>query len=129
MLNRVALIFVMALGAFSPAFAQQCLHGPDETVAEKERREYAMRVAHEINQLQAAWIAANPNSEQYARPGQLKLPEMPDDFGLTFHVAGRRYAFSLKDDRDPCLFAIFSDHDGLIYAAMPQQAQQTNVPR
>jgi hypothetical protein len=81
-------------------------------------------VARQINALQAAWIAANPRSGQYARPSQLQLPDMPDDFGLMFHLDGRRYTFSLKDDRDPCYFAIFSDHDGLIYATMPQQEQR-----
>jgi hypothetical protein len=45
-----------------------------------------------------------------------------------FHLGGRRYTFSLKDDRDPCFFAIFSDHDGLIYATVPQQ-QATDVPK
>jgi len=112
------------LVSFTPAFAQECLHGPTESALERERREYAIRVARQINALQAAWIGANPRSGQYARLSQLKLPDMPDDFGLMFHLDGRRYTFSLKDDRDPCYFAIFSDHDGLIYAAMPQQEQR-----
>jgi hypothetical protein len=117
----VALVFVMVLGSVNSALAQECLHGPNESSAERERREYAIRVARQINELQAAWIGANPRA-QYARPTQLKLPEMPDDFGLLFHLDGRRYMFSLKDDRDPCFFAIFSDHDGLIYATTPQPA-------
>ena len=110
---------LIVLSWCSDSAAQECLHGSNESPAERERREYALRVAGEIYRLQAAWIAAAPG-RGYARPSQLKLPTMPNDFGLTFWVDGRRYLFTLKDDKDPCLFAIFSEHDGLIYAAMPQ---------
>ena len=37
-----------------------------------------------------------------------------------FHTDGRTYMFSLKDDRDPCFVAVFSDHNGLVYATNPE---------
>jgi hypothetical protein len=109
----------MVLCVCGVSAAQECLHGPNESAAERERREYAVHVATEINKLQAARVGSQPGWT-YARPSQLKLPEMPDDFGLTFFLDGRRYMFTLKDDKDPCNFGIFSDHDGLIYATMPE---------
>jgi hypothetical protein len=39
---------------------------------------------------------------------------------LQFHVDGLRYAFSLKDSRDACRYAIFSDQDRFIYEGTPQ---------
>jgi hypothetical protein len=129
MLKIIVLMVLTAIGQVTPAFAQECLHGPNETAGERDRREYAIRVARQINALQSEWIAARPRSGQYARPSQLKLPEMPEGFGLMFHLEGRRYTFSLKDDRDPCYFAIFSDHDGLIYATMPRTEQVQERPR
>jgi hypothetical protein len=131
MLRSTGLFFLIVVTCSSVSFAQECLHGPNESAAERERREYAIWVASEINRLQAGWIAANP-AAAYARPSQLKLPKKPSDFGLTFFVDGRRHMFTLKDDKDPCNFGIFSDHDGLIYAAMPQPdrtAISEQVPR
>jgi len=127
MSRSTGLAFLMVLWCSTPSAAQECLHGPNESAAERERREYAVRVANEINKLQAAWIAAKPGAN-YARPSQLKLPDMPDDFGLMFYLDGRGYMFSLKDDKDPCYFAIFSDHYGLVYATMPRpEPETTNV--
>ena len=98
---------------------QQCLHRPNESATERDRREYTIQVAAEINQLQAARIAAQP-ARGYARPSQLQLPQMPDDSGFTFFMDARRYMFTLQDDKDPCNFAVFSGHNELIYAGMPQ---------
>ena len=49
---------------------------------------------------------------------------MPNDFDLLFLTDWKRYTFSLKDAKDPCYFAIFSDHDGLIYATMPEPEKE-----
>jgi hypothetical protein len=33
---------------------------------------------------------------------------------------GDTYSFSLKDMRDPCRYATFSDHEGYVYEAVPR---------
>jgi hypothetical protein len=50
---------------------------------------------------------------------QLKLPPTPAGFQVQFHLDGPRYAFSIKDTRDPCGYAIFSDQDAEVYEAVP----------
>lgn len=98
----------------------QCLHGPDETPADRQRREQAVRVAHAINAAEAAAIRTSANGV-YKRGSQLSLPEVPDNFSLVLHLNGRTtYAFSLKGFADPCYFAIFSDQDGRVYATLPE---------
>jgi hypothetical protein len=121
-MKRLVLLMLFATSFAVPALAQECLHGPNEAASERDRREYAMRLARQINEAQAVWIAKQPPTAGYASPSQLKLPEMPLGFGMMFHLNGRRYTFSIKDDRDPCFFAIFSDNSGLVYAAMPESA-------
>jgi len=38
---------------------------------------------------------------------------------LTLTTDGATYAFSLKDKRDACYYAIFSDQAGVIYEGSP----------
>jgi len=41
---------------------------------------------------------------------------------------GRSYAFSLKDGRDPCRFAIFSDQHGYLYGGVPHRPRAILTP-
>lgn len=122
------LMGILSTVVSAPALAQQCLHGPNETAAERARRQQAIQVARQINALEAATLGPGPQAPRYKRPSELKLPPMPDDFELSFHMSGRTYTFSLKDSRDPCYFAIFSDHDGLVYATSPEPEVATVIP-
>ena len=128
MLKSIVLAAIIGVTGATSALAQQCLHGPNETPANRARREKAIDVAHQINALEAMTAVPGIRNPRYKRPIELKLPPMPEGFGLTFHTDGRIYAFSLKDDRDPCFFAVFSDQDGFVYATNPEPHAATVVP-
>lgn len=46
MLRSILAGAILSVGVSAPAFAQECLHGPNETTAERARREQAVRFAH-----------------------------------------------------------------------------------
>jgi len=120
------LLAVATLGISGPALAQECLHGPDETVAERRRREQAVLYAQRLN---AAEQSSFPAGRTYRRPEEFPtLPPLPPGFLLQFHTDGRTYAFSLKDGRDPCRFAIFSDQQGYLYVAVPHRPNAILTP-
>jgi hypothetical protein len=128
MVKPVVVGALLLLGGTTSGFAQECLHGRNETAEHRQRREQAISVAHSINAAQRAAIAVDPRAT-YKRISELKLPEIPDNFQVTMHVNGRRtYAFSLKDFADPCYFAIFSDQDGFVYAGQPVPGAAVVVP-
>ena len=58
MLKPILLAAIASLGVSAPTFAQECLHGPDETATERARREQAVLYAQ--------------------RCGAIKLPSRPD---------------------------------------------------
>ena len=58
----------------------------------------------------------------------LSLPTLPPGFVLQFHTDGRSYAFSLKDGRDACRFAIFSDQHGYLYGGVPHRPRAILTP-
>lgn len=121
-------LLVAALGLLAGADvarAQPCLHGPFEAAADRARRERAMDFARRVN---AAQALPSPRGPQYRPLEQLLLPPVPDGFELQFHTDGRSYTLSLKDRRDPCRFAVFSDQAGAVYAAVPQPPRATILP-
>ena len=127
MLKPVMILVVLSLVPGSNALAQECVHGPRETLANRIRREHAIDFAHRLNQLEADAVRLEP-LRQYKRPSTLKLPPAPPDFELTFHTNGRTYAFSLKDALDPCNYAVWSDHDGLVYSGTPEPSKPLVLP-
>jgi hypothetical protein len=120
------LLAVATLGISAPTFAQECLQGQNETAADRTRREQAVIYAHSLN---AAEQSGFPAGGTYRRPEELiTLPRIPAGFLLQFHTDGRTYAFSLKDGRDPCRFAIFSDQQGDLYVAVPHRPNAILTP-
>ena len=120
------LLAVATLGISVPTFAQECLHGQNETAAERTRREQAVMYAQRLN---AAEQSSFPAGGTYRRPEELlSLPRLPVGFFLQFHTDGRTYAFSLKDWRDPCRFAIFSEQHGYLYVAVPHRPNAILTP-
>jgi hypothetical protein len=98
------------------ALAQQpkCLHGPDETPAERELRGQALTSARSINTGESR--TASERERKYRPIGQLGGVVMPPyGFDVTLVTDGSAYAFSIKDMRDPCLFTLFSDQNGVIF--------------
>lgn len=122
-------LLVIVLGVLAGADAgraQQCLHGALETAEDRVRRERAMDFARRVN---IAQQLASPRGPRYRPLDELpSIPPVPDGFELQFHTDGRSYAFSLKDRRDPCRFAVFSDQEGAVYAAAPQPQRATILP-
>ena len=126
MLKLVVVIAAVALSGH-PGYAQipaACLHGQLESQAERTRREHAIKVAHQINALQATFGGI----PRYRRPSELKMPPMPNNFEMSFYTDGPTYLFSLKDSSDPCHFAVFSDDHGLVYSATPGPPVAVVVP-
>ena len=124
---------VLSLAGVVPAFAQECLHGPNETAAERTRREQTVRFAQRLNGAQhfslPDYRQPGPQPRLYRPLEELRnLPAVPAGFRLQFHTDGQSYSFSLKDTRDACRFALFSDQDGYIYMTTPQPRSATVIP-
>jgi len=97
--------------------AQQCLHGPDESAAERARRRAAVVFLQEVNAAQARIQRERGSFVPLVEA--VSLAAVPVGFvpRLVFDRWG--YVVTLKDALDPCGFALVSDHDGLIYEARP----------
>jgi hypothetical protein len=126
----VGWVLVSAQGRVPTA---QCLHERDERSAERTRRQRAIQFAQLVNRAEA--IGGGPLGPQRYRPFEelTNIPPVPEGFRVQFHSDGTSYGFSLKDQRDPCGYAIFSDQEGSIYEAMPMLAARivpaTNDPQ
>jgi hypothetical protein len=132
-LTRV-LYAVVVSGLFvAPAFAQECLHGTDETPEQKTRRQQALGAARAVNTMQfadrracsseefldhkglAEAAAQKPNPRYDFKPGAEIVP----GWQLTLDRTGAGYWFMIKDTTDTCGFAYVSNHGAVIYSAAP----------
>jgi hypothetical protein len=105
-----------------PSSAGTCLHGPEETRANRTRREKAVEMAHDINGAQQVARRLRFRSDQGGyRPLEelMNVQPAPDGFSVQLNTDGTTYSFSIKDTMDPCLFAVFSDQSADIYEATP----------
>jgi hypothetical protein len=81
-----------------PSPAGNCLHGPDETRANRTRREKAVDMAHDIN---GAQQVARRLRLRSAQGGYLPLEELmnvqpaPDGFSVELDTDGTTYTFSI----------------------------------
>jgi hypothetical protein len=116
------------IGGTAPAFAQECLHAQMETADDRVRREQAIQYARRLNAAQHSTLPGQ-QGQRYRAPDDLRnLPPVPPGFQLQFNTDGRTYTFSLKDARDPCRFAVFSDQGGDVYTGSPQRPGATIIP-
>jgi hypothetical protein len=122
--KRIALAtlcVLLAASSSSPQVPPRCLHGPDERPDQRARREQALTLAQQINRAEngAPTVAPRYGQPRTFRPlDQLgTLPPTPAGFSLQFTTDGTTYAFSIKDTRDPCRYAVFSDQTLTIYEA------------
>ncbi len=103
--------------AMQPDTRAGCLHGPDETDAERQRRTAAISHLRSINTAQArrtgqgAWLELR----------QLSVGPAPAGFGVQLATFDGGYLVSMKDTLDPCRYALFSDNAGLIFVGRPMQ--------
>ena len=119
-----AVLFVLvATGAASGQTNQtrQCLHGTNESRADRIRREKAVELAHDINSGQSAARRFRFRADGgYVPLDQLRtLRAVPEGFRVQFHTDGTTYSFSIRDTMDPCLYSVFSDQSGNVYEATP----------
>jgi hypothetical protein len=140
-MTKLAIAFTL-VSALSPAsaYAQQCLHGPNETAEQTARRREALTATRTINNIQHnqpaarekqfirhAQLADSPYAASMkAKPNELtkRISFSPDGeilpgWKLTLDVSADGYWFSIKDTTDPCGFAYISNTSGLIYTAEP----------
>ena len=104
-----------------PPGSRQCLHDQLETQANRSRREKALDLAGDINQAQGVARRFGTRGQGDYKPfDQLTNVSMvPEGFRVQLHTDGMTYSFSIKDTRDPCGYAIFSDQSLDIYEAVP----------
>jgi len=93
--------------------AAVCRHGEDESPANRTQRLQALAVASAINR------AEGQQAQQTRRYAPLTtlgvLPPVPQDFTLRLYADAEGYVAVLKDGRDPCRYAIFTEQSGHIY--------------
>ena len=108
---------------------RNCLHGAAESAADRARRQQAIDYATKVNVAETAYGIGPQFRRGYRSRDQLaNLPPLPAGFAIQFHNDDRSYTFSLKDTRDACHYAIFSDQDKLIYEAVPRADTTAIVP-
>src|SRR4029450_11202138 len=106
----------------------QCLHGSSEQTNDRVRREQALRLVEQINRAESLDVSA-PRHRRYRSLDQLgNIPPTPAGFRLQFLTDGSTYSVSLKDTRDACNYAIFSDQDQAIYQATARGGNARVVP-
>jgi hypothetical protein len=130
---------VLCLAGWALASAQvpvpraQCLHERGESSGERSRRQRAIQFAQLVNRAQLLFGGPSGRARYRAFEDLANVPAVPDGFRLQFHTNGTTYSLTLKDERDPCGYSIFSDQDSLIYEAMPRLegglVPVTNDPR
>ena len=136
-MKRLMTMVCLSLAVSTPALAQQCLHGADETPQQKTRRVQALGAARNVNNMQANQPGARGN--KYLRHDELATSpfatkqtgdafkalnltpaeEILPGWQLTLEVSDDSYWFIVKDKTDPCGFAYISSTAGLIYSAEP----------
>lgn len=124
----VPLALLLTFGA-SHAAAQTCLHGSDETPAQKTRRDAAIQLATRINLAEMVTSGPRSRNNRYRPLNELtNIPPTPQGFDLQFHTDGNTYSFSIKDRMDPCRYAVFSDQDKFLYEAITRRDTPVLVP-
>jgi hypothetical protein len=106
----------------------QCLHGSSEQSNDRVRREQALRLVEKINRAEGLDVSA-PRHRRYRPLDQLgNIPPTPAGFRLQLLTDGATYSVSLKDARDACNYAVFSDQDQVIYQATARGGNARVVP-
>ena len=88
------------------------------------RRAQAVALARAINQ--AEGLAAQKTREYQPLAALPNLPQAPVGFRVRLYVDESGYMFSIKDERDPCHYGIFSDENGRLYEMSPQVPQNAS---
>lgn len=110
---RLPLLFLAATLCASPAAAQTCLHGSNETDKEKARKRAALQLVRRIHTAQALQVQ---RTKRFVPLEALDV-DADDVKGFTVRLTtdGTSYMLLMKDATDPCGFAYASFDDGLIF--------------
>jgi hypothetical protein len=124
----VAFVFglMLLLPSSRPTLAQSCLHGPDESNAERDRRTAAIRFLAQVNAAEAK--LERERGTYVALMDAVKVAAIPLGFVARLTFDRWSYIVTLKDTLDPCRYSLFSDQDGMIYQAqpLPPAAEETS---
>ena len=118
--------------AGNPLLAQErlpraCLHSDLESNADRTRRMQAIDYVTKVNIAESARLPALPRTYR-PLPELGNIPPVPAGFAVQFHNDDRSYTVSLKDTRDACHYAVFSDQDRLVYEGVPRSDPGGIVP-
>ncbi|MDO8679917.1 MAG: hypothetical protein Q7R30_15455 [Acidobacteriota bacterium] len=140
MFKRTLAITIVLSAMSVPAYAQQCLHGPNEAPDQTARRREALAATRTINNIQFNQPGSLQRSffrhEQLAEsPMGKTMPTSTSELArrillspdsdilpgwkLTLDVSENGYWFMIKDTTDACGFAYISNHNGVIYTSEP----------
>lgn len=132
---KAVLLGVALTMAGGPALAQRsaprnCLHESPESSADRTRRQQAVDYVMKVNVAETHFGIGPQQRQRGYRPLEelANLPAVPAGFAIEFHHDDLGYALSLKDTRDPCHLAIFTDQDKLIYEAVPRSDTGGIIP-
>jgi hypothetical protein len=136
---KYALVSAFCLFA-APTFAQECLHGGNETPEQATRRRAALTATRSINNIQFnrpesknnvflrhPELANSPLAQRMKESNDSVVQQMslaPETdivpgWRLTLDITSDGYWFSVTDTTDPCRFTYISNNSGLIYTAQP----------
>jgi len=101
-----------------------CRHDDAASQADRARREQALALARALNR--AEGLAAARTRQYQPLLTLQNLPPAPDGFRVRLHADASGYIFSIKDERDPCHYGIFSDEEGRLYQMSPQVPQNAS---
>jgi hypothetical protein len=118
-------LMLMLLSA-RPTLAESCLHGPDESNPERDRRNAAITFLAQVNAAEAK--LERERGMYVALMDAVKVAAIPLSFVARLTFDRWSYIVTLKDTLDPCRYSLFSDQDGMIYQAqpLPPAAEETS---
>lgn len=103
-----------------PPPVASCHHDVSATEGDQNRRSQALILAKAINTAEADTFRRAREYQPLASLGT--LPAVPFGFTLKLFADRDDYVFAVKDTRDPCGYAIFSDSAGLLYEKSARSA-------
>lgn len=141
-MRRHVLAFVIQFLGFAmgTAYAQQCLHGPEESGEQAARKREALTATRNINNIQAnqpggratqylhyeeldaspyAFTMRQSTNDTVKRISLIPGTDILPNWQLTLDVTPKGYWFMIKDKTDPCGFAYISNQQGVIFTAEP----------
>lgn len=123
--NMATLTFGALLLTVTIGQAQTCLHGPEESPAQRARRNAAIRFVQQVNDAEEKLRLQNRKFGHLDELPGIDAP--PVGFVPRLTVDDWSYSIVLKDFFDDCGFIVFSDQDRVIYEGQPVATARRRV--